>query len=104
MQDPERYLEGLGLVVEGAVDPEAAAVLDPAHRVEVNGQLYYVSSPTAKDAFLGEPARFTGRLRDPASGDWFVPTETSPSREVDGRLYLFPDEESAARFDAGLRR
>ena len=99
MKDPERYLEGLGLVVEGAVDSEVAAVLDPAHRIEVNGQLYYVSSPAAKDAFLREPARFTGRLRNPASGDWFTPSEAAPRREVSGHLYLFPDEESAARFD-----
>ena len=99
MQGPEPFLEKLGVELPGAVDPKVKAVLDPDHRVAVNGHFFWTSSRENLNIFRASAYEYTGPLLDPSSHDWFAPTSTSPRRDVDGEILYFESEESAREFD-----
>lgn len=101
MQDPEAHLKKLGLELEGAVEPGSRAVLDPSHRVVVNGQLYWASSPGRTAELRASPYAYTGPLRDPVTGAVFSPKSSSPRRDVGDEILYFSSEESAGAFDRG---
>lgn len=99
MQGPEPYLEKLGIQLPCAVDPGATAVLEPSHRVIVNGQFYWASSPQRAALLRASPHSYSGPIRDPVTGRWFSPTSASPLRLVGGEFYYFSTVESAEDFD-----
>ena len=82
MQSPEAHLLKLGIDLAGAVDPSARAVLEPSHRVVVNGQFYWTSSAEHTEAFRAAPYRYSGLVRDSATQQWFEPTASSPRRDI----------------------
>jgi YHS domain-containing protein len=99
VQDPESHLEKLGIQLPGATDPGASAVLEPSHRVVVNGQFYWASSPQQTLAFRASPHLYSGPVRDPVTGQWFSPTASSQRRDVGARIFYFIGPESFRDFD-----
>ena len=87
MQDPETHLSDLGIRLAGTVNPHREAVLAADHRSVVNGQLFYFANVEGRHLFESAPHRFSGLLRDPDTGEWFQPTESSPQLSVDGELF-----------------
>lgn len=101
MKGPEAYLRGLGIELEGVVDPTQPALLTPEHRTTVNGHFFWVSDAERLAAFRARAHAYTGPLLDPVEHTWFEPGEGSPRRDVRGEILYFATAESAARFDAG---
>ncbi len=99
MQGPEPFLEKLGVELPGIVDPKTTAVLDPSHRVTVNGHFYWTSSHENLGVFRASAHEYSGPLLEPNSHEWFTPTPTSPRRDVDGEILYFHSEKSAQEFD-----
>lgn len=100
MQGPEPYLNDFDVQLPCAVDSSAQAILDPAHRVFVNHEIYYFSSDVARQQFEAEPFRFTGKVTDPVTLARFHPDASSPMRTAAGRLFYFESGETVGRFDA----
>ena len=100
MQDPETFLNALDLTLPCVVHPNRTAVLDPDHRIFVNREIYFVSSPEAVLEFKEASWRYTGPVTDPVTGARFQPDETSPRREHDGRVYYFSSGKSLTQFAA----
>ena len=98
-EDPEHFLEGLGLQLASAVDPKLPAVLEPRYRMSVNGQLYWVASDDGLKRLRETPFAYTGRLRDPVTREWFEPDATSPRRDAGSEVLYFASEDTAAEFD-----
>ena len=97
-------MKALGIRLEGAVDSTASAVLDATHRVVVNGQFYWASSPQQTAVLRASPHSHTGPVRDPVTGQWFSPMSTSPRRDLDERIFLFVSATSAGAFDRDPER
>jgi YHS domain-containing protein len=98
VQGPEIWLKQLGIEVACVVDPQANAVLDEAHRVFVNYEAYYLSSPDAVRTFQREPWRYTGPVTDPVSGERFEPDAASAVVRHEGRLFYFRSTAHAKTF------
>lgn len=104
VEGPEDPIERQHLTFPSAVDPSRPAVIDAAHRVFVNYEIYYVADEDLRQRFLADPPAFTGPLTDPVTLRRFQPDADSPKSEHDGRLYYFPDQASAEAFDADPNR
>ena len=100
MQDPEPYLETQKITVPCLLEPERPAVMDAAHRSVVNFELFYFSDEKAKARFDEDPLRYCGALTDPVSLERFIPGESSPRIDREGRAYVFLSEASLAQFEA----
>lgn len=86
-----------------AVDPQRAAPIDAAHRIQVNQEFYYVADDAAKARLLAEPHRYTGKLTDPVTLKRFQPDAASPRRSFGGRQFYLVSSETAAQFDTDPR-
>jgi YHS domain-containing protein len=75
------------------------AILEPSHRVVVNGQFYWASSPQRAALLRASPHSYSGPVRDPVTGQWFSPTQSSPRRVVDDAFFYFSTAASAGKFD-----
>ena len=104
VQGPEQRIQEQQLAFPSAVDPSRAAVIDEAHRVVVNYEVYYFADDELKQRFLSDATTFTGVLTDPVSLRRFQPDATSARRDFAGRIYFFPDAAAAATFDADPNR
>lgn len=104
VQGPEAPIRDLELSFPSAIDPARDAVVDSAHRVFVNYEIFYFADETLKSTFLSDPVAHVGELTDPVSLARFRPTAASPRRSHAGRVYYFPDDASAHRFDASPER
>ena len=100
MQDPETYLQRNHLTMTCPVRPDRPAVIDPALRVQVNHEIYYVSDAGAVKRFRKDPLRYCGTLTDAVSLLRFRPTKTSPRHEHGGRRWYFSADSTRARFAA----
>jgi hypothetical protein len=98
VQGPESYLLELGVELKGAVDHEALAILDPTHRIVVNGHYYWTSSAEHTAVFRSAPHRFAGVVRDPVTHEWFDPTASSPRRELGDEIIYFKTSSSFDMF------
>jgi YHS domain-containing protein len=67
VQDPEIYLNELGLAFPCIVEPKRPARLDAAHRVLVNHEVYFFSSDETKERFLENPRKWCGLVTDPVT-------------------------------------
>ncbi len=101
MQDPEIYLDVLGVTLRGHLDGERPAVLDPTHRSRIGHETFFFADLDAKRAFDADPLRWCGRLTDPVSGKRFRPDAASWATEYNGRRYYFSSQRTWQRF---LRR
>jgi len=104
VQDPGRYIEELGATLPCAVDPGKTALLDPAHRIFVNWEAYFVSSDAALAEFRRAPWRYTGLVTDPVTGMRFQPQESSPEGARGDRTFFFSSDETLARFQQDPER
>ncbi len=100
MQDPEIYLNELGLELTCAVDPSRSAVIDSLHRVRIGYECYFFADHGAKEEFLAHVTDYCGRLTDPVTGERFSPNASSAVREYEGVDYYFANEGNAAKFEA----
>jgi YHS domain-containing protein len=100
VQDPEIWLNELGVTVACPVRTDRDAVLAADHRIFVNWETYYVSSAEALADFLESPHEFTGKLTDPVTRMRFEPGGRSPRQDHAGRIFYFGSRESAATFAA----
>jgi len=100
VQGPEPYITELGITLACPVDPDETAILDPAHRVLLNYEAYYMSSAQALERFRQAPHRYTGAVTDPVSRNRFQPDEGSPATIYDARTFLFESAETLERFQA----
>ena len=98
VQGPEFFLNQLEITVPCVVDPERPARLDPEHRVFVNWETYYLCDDSALAAFRADPALFCGQVTNPVTRERFEPKPRAPRLEHGGRIFLFPDDDSAATF------
>lgn len=104
VEGPEGPIERQHLAFASAVDPSRPAVVDAAHRVFVDYEIYYFADAELRGTFLADPTAYTGLLTDPVTLKRFQPTSVSPEREHGDRIYYFPDETSAKAFDANPDR
>ena len=100
MQDPETYLNQLGVGLFGAVDEDASAVLDSEHRSYVNWEVFFFSSPSRREQFEADPLAYCGVLTDPVTKTRFRPDKDSPKIDYDGRPYYFASAASMESFKA----
>ena len=98
MQDPETYLSEVNVELPCAVDPSRPAILDAAHRILVNHEVYFFSSEEARAAFLRNPLAYCGLVTDPVTGRRFHPTRRSPKLVYAGRPYYFETRTSRKTF------
>ena len=75
-------------------------MIDPAHRVWVNHEIYYMSGDATRTQFVRDPVRYCGLLTDPVSGERFRPSANSPMSEFEGRPYYFSSPGTRATFAA----
>ncbi len=100
MKDPEPLLVAQGIAPRCFLHPERAAVLDAAHRVRIDNDLFYFSSLEAKAAFLRDPLRYVTRVSDPVTHARFKPTRKSPRADEGGIRFYFADAASRLAFTA----
>jgi len=100
VQDPEIYLNELGIQVNDLFDPTRPAVLDAAHRSRVNFENFFFADTAGKARFDADPIAQAGVVTDPVSRQRFRPAPSSPRLLHDGRPYVFFSEESRAAFVA----
>ena len=98
MQDPELYLQQLGLNIPCVISPDRDAVLDPAHRTLIGYETYFFSDSAAKSRFDESPEEYCGPLTDPVSLRHFNPTPDSPRLVHNTRLYIFATDSSRGAF------
>ena len=98
VQDPEAYLNEIGVTFACIVDPKRPALLDAEHRVLVNHEVYFFGSDAAKAAFLSNPRKWCGKVTDPVTRARFRPRKSSPTTTYAGRLYYFRSPASRAEF------
>jgi YHS domain-containing protein len=100
VQDPESFLEELGVELDCAIVEGAQAILDVEHRAWVNHEVFFFSTGSQKEKFLQHPERFCGIVTDPVTREKFEPNKVSPRLDHDGRPYFFLSEGSLSRFEA----
>lgn len=98
MQDPELYIQQLGLTVPCVITPDRNAILDSAHRTLIGYESYFFSDLDAKSQFDKAPERFCGPLTDPVSLRHFNPKSESPRLVHNERLYLFATDSTKEVF------
>lgn len=98
MQDPDIFLNQLGIEISCAVDKTQAANIDSLHRAFVNWEAYFVSDERALAVFLSEPYKYTGLVTDPISLERFQPGPDSPRVDHSGRPFYFENKKNAQRF------
>jgi len=80
------------------VNRKQPAILDAAHRVLVNHEVYFFGSDAAKNAFVANPRKWCGKVTDPVTRERFHPKKSSPATTYSGRLYYFRSAESREAF------
>ena len=104
MQDPEAYLDSIGVTLRCPVHRDRDAILIVELRKRIGHETFFFSSPQAMEEFDRQPLRYVDRLTDPVSEERFTPTEHSPVVAHAGRDYYFESEETrnAFRGDPGM--
>lgn len=98
MQDPELYLQQLGLSVPCVISPERHAVLDTLHRTMIGYETYFFADLEAKAVFEHSPEKYCGPLTDPVSLRHFNPRPDSPRLFHHDRLYIFATDSTREFF------
>jgi len=98
VQDPEVYLDSIGVTLACAVHRDRDARLDVDHRLRVGHDIYFFSSPEALAEFRERPLRYIDRLADPVSRQRFTPTRHSPVHIYEGRSYYFSNDQTRTAF------
>jgi YHS domain-containing protein len=98
VQDPETYLNQLGVELTCAVDPAQPAVIDREHRISIGYETFFVSNDEARQQLENDPSLW-GWITDPVSKEMFLPTSSSPRATFEDRLYVFSDDANRTAFE-----
>lgn len=85
-------------VLYDPVDPTLLGSLQPENHFRVNGEVYRFGAEETMQKFIEEPPLWCGLLRDPVSGERFVPSTRSPWVFFTGGPYYFSSEETRDLF------
>jgi YHS domain-containing protein len=96
--DPDWYLYHLQRALWDPVDPRQTGSLRPELQFRVNGEVYRFSSERNLHRFMLNPTQWCGKVRDPVSGNKFLPTARSPEAYWIGGPYFFESDSTKARF------
>lgn len=80
------------------VDPTRLGALLPDLQFRVNGEVYRFSEERTLRRFMQHPELWCGELRDPVSGQRFVPSAFSPQAYWVGGPYFFESESTKSAF------
>ena len=100
MKGPETYLDTIGIRPACLLRADKPAVMNAAHRAQINHEIFFFSSSSLRKLFLSDPLRWCGVLTDPVSGLRFQPDRTVPKTAYEGRTYYFSSAETEAKFKA----
>ncbi len=99
MQDPEIFLNELGLKIPCAIDPARNAVIDAAHRYSIGFETFFFSDSAALQKFDADISQYCETLTDPVSLARFHPETDAPRSTLHERLYLFASDSTKQVFD-----
>jgi hypothetical protein len=99
VQNPEVFLNQLGLNLACAMDPSRPAVLDSAHRAFIGFESYFFADRAAMEEFSADPLRYCGVLTDPVTLKRFRPRPESPTSIYHDRTYVFLSDSTRQIFD-----
>jgi YHS domain-containing protein len=80
------------------VDPRLLGSLHPELHYRVNGEVYRFANDRTLTRFAHEPELWCGLLRDPVSGERFLPSTRSPRVWFTGGFYYFASDSTRDRF------
>jgi YHS domain-containing protein len=86
------------------VDPTRLGSLEDGLHYRVNGEIYRFADRRTLRRFRDAPALWCGLLRDPVSGERFLPSTRSPEVFWVGGPYFFTSEEHKQRFIADPKK
>lgn len=99
MQNPEIFLNQLGVNLVCAMDPSKPAIIDATHRVSVGYETYFFADSSSMTKFLSDLSHYCGMLTDPVTLRRFRPNRQSPSTSYDDRMYFFSSDSTKQMFD-----
>ena len=100
VEDPEIFLQDLGVTLTSAMDESKQAVLEASHRARVNHEVFFFATTGERETFEKQPERYCGIVTDPVSRERFRPNKVSPRLEHKGRPFFFISESTMAEFQA----
>src|SRR5262245_11154121 len=100
VEDPERYLNELGVTVPDFFDTTRSAVLEFATRSRVTCETFFFAVQAEKERFDGDPTRYVGLLVDPVNKIRFQPSAQSPRFDYNNRPFFFSSDSTRAMFAA----
>ena len=71
------------------VDPQLLGALTPDLQYRVNGEVYRFGAERTLKRFVDDPELWCGLLRDPVSGERFLPSTRSPRVYFVGGRFKF---------------
>ena len=80
------------------MDPHLLGSLDPGLHYRVNGEVYRFGNEKTLRRFMSEPELWCGLLRDPVSGERFLPSTRSPRVWFTTGYYYFHGDSTRDRF------
>jgi YHS domain-containing protein len=80
------------------VDPRLLGSLEADLQYRVNGEVYRFGAEKTLQRFVSEPELWCGLLRDPVSGERFLPSTRSPRLYFVGGPYYFASDSTHDRF------
>ncbi len=98
MQQPDLFLDQLGIELPCIVDESRMAQLDAEHRVFINYEAYYCADDRSRKKFSRKPWKYLDEVTDPVSKRRFHPDKRSPEAEHAGRRFFFQSEGNREAF------
>jgi YHS domain-containing protein len=100
----EFMLEHMSRSLWDPVDPRGLGSLDSRLHARVNGEIYRFSRQETLARFRRDPVRWCGILRDPVTGQRFIPDRSSPRHDHHDVPYYFMDDSTWSAFRAAPER
>ena len=91
-------LEHMSRTLWDPVDPTQIGSLDPRLHARVNGEIYRFASRTTLKQFRRDPVRWCGLLRDPVTGERFIPARGTPRYDYQRVPYFFTSDSTRTAF------
>lgn len=80
------------------VDPTRLGSLSDSLHFRVNGEVYRFAGARTLRRFMSAPELYCGLLRDPVTGERFLPSTQSPQAYWVGGPYIFATEANKTKF------
>lgn len=98
MTDSEFALFHMQRALYDPVDPRLLGSLHDDLHYRVNGEVYRFAGEKTLRRFMEEPELWCGLLRDPVSGERFLPSTKSPRVWFTTGFYYFQNDSTRDRF------